>query len=257
MQPPHYDANKDYFALLGVHPQAATDAIKKAYRKLARRYHPDVSTIHNAKEKFQEIAEAYEVLSKHRDDYWRDFCRQQARLCRNVRRQSSSSSSATAQPSSRHARQAPIHGRDREITYPLTLRYAIRLLKLGYFYIPGLKVRMKFTREAFMNKTFRLKGKGYKGLFGGQPGDYLVRFELRLNSLNWRLEGSDLYGTIEVPRALLTPGTDLTLQSPSGRMEITVPDAYSSDDYIKVSNMGLPGDERYQPGDLYARLVAA
>ncbi|MDR9497795.1 MAG: DnaJ domain-containing protein [Hydrogenovibrio sp.] len=257
MQPPHYDANIDYFALLGIHPQAGEDVIKKAYRKMARRYHPDVSTIHNAKEKFQEIAEAYEVLSKHRDAYWRDFCRRQSRFCQSMQANRRPRPNRPTAGGFQSARQEPIDGRDREITYPLTLRYAIRLLKLGYFYIPGLKVRMKFTREAFMDKTFRLKGKGYKGLFGGRDGDYLVRFELRLHSMNWRLEGSDLYGTIEVPKALLVPGTELTLQSPSGRMQVTVPEGYSPEDYIKVCDMGLPGDERFQPGDLYARLIAA
>ncbi len=70
-----YDASKDYFALLGVHQQACEKTIKQAYRKMARRYHPDVSKIHNATEKFQEISEAYEVLTKFRDAYWRDYSR--------------------------------------------------------------------------------------------------------------------------------------------------------------------------------------
>src|SRR5688572_21350410 len=53
---------KDYYATLGVDKKAGADEIKKAYRKLARRYHPDVSKEKDAKEKFQEVAEAYETL---------------------------------------------------------------------------------------------------------------------------------------------------------------------------------------------------
>ena len=53
---------KDYYKTLGLERGAGDDDIKKAYRKLARRYHPDVSKEANAKEKFQEVAEAYETL---------------------------------------------------------------------------------------------------------------------------------------------------------------------------------------------------
>src|SRR6185503_10815569 len=53
---------KDYYAILGVDKKAGADEIKKAYRKLARKYHPDVSKEKDAKEKFQDVSEAYETL---------------------------------------------------------------------------------------------------------------------------------------------------------------------------------------------------
>lgn len=261
----NYDATIDYFALLGVHYNACEKTVKQAYRKMARRFHPDVSKIHNATEKFQEISQAYEVLSKHREAYCRDYDSFSRKPHQTNTQKSSTQSTQqqthrqpnTGSGATYRRRQKPIRGKDRMITYPLTLRYAIRLLKIGYFYIPGLKVKMKFTREAFTDKTFRLKGKGYTGLFGGEAGDFLVKFAIKVESLKWSLKGDDLYGTISVPESLLVPGNQLDLDSPSGTMKIIIPIDYSPNEYIKVQNMGLPADNENSAGHLYTKLIAA
>lgn len=274
-----YDLSIDYFAVLGVHYGACEKTVKLMYRKMARRYHPDVSTIHDAQKRFQDISVAYEILKKHRDAYCRDHeCHKKSAL--NHRNQAKSQTDSAAskarytgqspnsdshsddrQQSEGYSRQAyrtqkPIDGKNRVIIYPLTLRYAIRLLKLGSFYIPGLKVKMKFTREAFEGKTFRLEGKGYSGLFGGKKGDFLVRFNIKLDRVKYQLENGDIYGEFSVPTVLLQEGKILELESPSGRLSFTVPTSYSSNDYIKVQSMGLPADELLPAGHFYARLVA-
>jgi curved DNA-binding protein len=264
----HFDANKDYFAVLGLHNQACEKTIKLTYRRLARRFHPDVSKMPDATLKFQEIAEAYEVLSKHRDAYCRAFGRFNT-ADSGFQRSNQSSEEKTAQARSdegfkyhdyqahSHWKRAPIDGKDRIICYPLTLRYAIRLLQQGHFYIPGLKLKMKFTRDAFQGKTFRLRGKGYQGLFGGQPGDYLVSFNINQESLSWKLQGADLYGDVKVPKSLLVPGSRVQFDSPVGALSLVVPANYNQNEFIKVQNKGLPSDERGLAGHLYARLIAA
>lgn len=260
----HFDINKDYFAVLGVHSQACEKTVKLAYRRLARRYHPDVSTMPDATVKFQEIAEAYEVLSKHRDAYCRAHHRSSSHHSQYQQHTSSWQSqrhhtqeNQRDYQTHRQWQRAPINGKDRVIAYPLTLRYAIRLLQQGYFYIPGLKLKMKFTRQAFEGKTFRLKGKGYQGLFGGRAGDYLVSFKISQESLSWKLKGADLYGEVKVPKSLLVPGSKVQFESPVGSLTVVVPSNYCQQDFIKVHNKGLPSDERGLAGHLYARLIAA
>jgi curved DNA-binding protein len=260
----NFDVTKDYFAVLGLHAQACEKTVKLAYRRLARRYHPDVSKIPDATTKFQEIAEAYEVLSKYREAYCREFGRQGQRSSKTQGSHSSSQSGWNAQDfqsryqsQRQHWQRTPVNGKDRVIQYPLTLRYAIRLLQQGYFYIPGLKVKMKFTRQAFEGKTFRLKGKGYQGLFGGEPGDYLVSFKINMDSLTWKLKGADLYGEVKVPKSLLVAGSEVQFESPVGSLRVVIPQNYQQDDFIKVHNKGLPSDGRGLAGHLYARLIAA
>ncbi|WP_044409752.1 DnaJ domain-containing protein [Thiomicrospira microaerophila] len=265
----HFDANKDYFAVLGLHNQACEKTIKLTYRRLARRYHPDVSKMPDATLKFQEISEAYEVLSKYRDAYCRAFSRFNASASGFQRRPASSEDGASKAHTDEgfkrhdyhqthsHWKRAPINGKDRVICYPLTLRYAIRLLQQGYFYIPGLKIKMKFTRHAFEGKTFRLQGKGYQGLFGGKPGDYLVSFNISQESLSWKLQGADLYGDVKVPKSLLVAGGKVQFDSPVGPLTLVVPANYNQNEFIKVQNKGLPSDERGLAGHLYARLIAA
>lgn len=253
-----FDANKDYFAVLGVGQDACASSLKRAYRQLARRYHPDVSDHHDATAKFQEVAEAYEVLTKHRDAY---ICEFQRRTrpgfgARDKNRTRSSWQQNYASGSQPWTRQ-PIDGKDRTISYPLTLRYAIRLLEQGFFFIPGLKIKMRFTRQAFEGKTFRLRGKGYQGMFGGEPGDFLVSFKIAKDSLSWQLKGADIYGDVRVPKSLLTAGSKVQFESPVGQIVLEVPPSYRQTDFIKIRNKGLPAGGVGLAGHLYARLVAA
>lgn len=271
-----YDPLMDYFAVLGVHQGACEQSVKLAYRKMARRYHPDVSKMVDAKARFQEVAAAYEVLSKHRQSYCRDYAH--ARRCKHAYAKPGKKSEPSATDSSSRTHQSqqnahqqeapngwqnasraqkPLDGKNRLITYPLTLRYAIRLLKLGVFYIPGLKLNMKFTRQAFEGKTFRIAGKGYSGLFGGKAGDYLVRFNINIDSVRYQLKGADMYATFLVAKSQLIPGNRLNLDAPSGHFSLQVPYDYAPSQFIKVPGMGLPADARQRAGDLYAKLLAS
>lgn len=259
-----FDPNKDYFAVLGVEQDACSSSLKRAYRQLARRYHPDVSDLQDATVRFQEVAEAYEVLTKHRDAYLSEFQRRTRSGSGNDWEKTAQNSARgrsswrqTYSSGTRPWTRQPINGKDRSISYPLTLRYAIRLLEQGFFFIPGLKIKMKFTRQAFEGKTFRLRGKGYQGMFGGEPGDFLVSFRITQDSLSWQLKGADIYGDVRVPKSLLTAGSKVQFESPVGQIVLEVPPSYRQTEFIKIYNKGLPADGAGLAGHLYARLVAA
>lgn len=270
---PKYDVSVDYFAVLGVHYGASAQTVKLAYRKMARRYHPDVSKIHDAHRRFQEVAFAYEVLTKHRENYCKKYDLQQVRshgfspkktykeptnntekASQEQPKQAKTSSQKTKQ--TKYRSHKPINGKDRVVVYPLTLRYAIRLLNLGSFYIPGLKVKMKFTRKAFSGKTFRLKGKGYSGLFGGAKGDFLVKFSIKNDSGRYQLKDGDIYCSYTLPKSQLVPGSEIAFEAVSGRVEFVIPSPYLPKTFIKVPGKGLPEDKITAAGDLYVQLVA-
>ena len=334
-----FDANIDYFALLGVAYDAQADEVKKGYRKMARRYHPDVSTLSDAQSRFQDVANAYEILTKYREAYlrarkvllttreWerqrqerekakqqqasqarrsyeqmraeyerthsgRDYAQTRStqqttdnRYGRNTgqsesftERRSTQSQDAQSyrshqpqqqsQSQSSHAKQsesassdttfnrrlAPINGKDREVHYPLTLRYAIRLLKAGVFHIPGLNIKMRFTRTAFLGKRFRLKGRGYKGLFGGESGDFYVSFDIKTKTDRFTLIDADIHAVYQVPHVLLKPGHKLSLDSPGGMLEWIVDAQMLEQQPVRFKGWGLPAEGTLPAGDLLAHI---
>ena len=315
-----FDKSIDYFALLGVHFDADETIVKKGYRKMARRYHPDVSQLDDATSRFQEVANAYEVLTKFRDDYvrarkthltteqWvkdrreREASRPQSHS-RNQQSQTQSQQSAnqgynfykdyqrhtdssghSSQNQSQNHRQyrqeefdfddkkskhssdnahsdtifgrrlAPIDGKDRVVEYPLTLRYAIRLLKNGVFHLPGLQVQMRFDRRALEGKRFRLSGLGYKGLFGGKSGDFIVKFDVKVQTERFHLNGADIIASYQVPEILLTEGNILSLDSPAGRIEWAVETEKLKQQPVVFKGLGLPEDRVHPAGNLLATI---
>src|SRR5262245_11677885 len=186
---------KDYYKILGVPRDAGEDEIKKAYRKLARKYHPDVSKEANAKEKFQEVSEAYETLKdqekraaydslgSHRPgqdfrpppDWFNRFGRGDdeadlggidlsdlfASFGRGFQR-----------------RDFKIPGEDYEVTVPLTLEALARGGVEREFRIGDKTVRARIPRGAVDGERLRLRGKGGPGANGGPAGDLYLNISL-------------------------------------------------------------------------------
>jgi curved DNA-binding protein len=272
---------KDYYKTLGVERGASDEDIKKAYRKLARKYHPDVSKETNAKERFQEVAEAYETLKdkekraaydslgSHRagqdfrppPDWYQRFggTGEEEDLSGIDLSDLFESLGARfgARPGSartygfRRGGSMRLPGEDYEATLPLTIEEAAvgveRELQLD-----GRNVRVRIPRGATDGERLRIPGKGGPGVNGGPAGDLYLNISLRPHAL-YKASGHDL--EIDVP---LTPseaalGAQIEIPTLGGRVAVKVPAGSASGQRLRLSGKGLPRPKG-DAGDLYARL---
>src|SRR5712691_6517737 len=183
---------KDYYKILGVPRGANEDEIKKAYRKLARKYHPDVSKEANAKEKFQDVSEAYETLrdkekraaydslGSHRPgqdfrpppDWFDRFGAGQAEDLRGVDLSDLFESMGIFGRAGRagsRGRTMQFPGEDYEVAVRLSLEEAYRGTERE-FRFDGRAMRARIPRGATDGQRLRLRGKGGPGVNGGPPG---------------------------------------------------------------------------------------
>jgi len=275
---------KDYYSILGVERGASADVIKNAYRKLARKYHPDVSKEKDAEERFKDIAEAYKTLKdpetraaydqlgSHRPgeefqappDWAEHFGGQQfsfedldlgdlfetlaGRRRRGQRRGP--------------AGMGPIPGQDYDVVARISLEDAYRgaLIDLnlempeydaeGRMHRVQQQFKARIPKGATEGQRLRLPGKGGKGLNGGRDGDLYLHIELQPHRL-YRVNGHDLY--LDLPLAPWEAALGASVEVPTlgGRVRLKVPPATQTGQKLRLSKHGLPRP-RGEPGDLYA-----
>jgi curved DNA-binding protein len=267
---------KDYYKILGVARGASEEEIKKAYRKLARKYHPDVSKEPNAKEKFQEVSEAYETLrdkekraaydslgSSFRPgqdfrpppDWFDRFGSGRAEDLRDIdlsdlfEQMGIFGRAGTRRGG--FGRNVPIPGEDYEAAVRITLEEAARGTERE-FQIDGKTLRARIPKGAIDGQRLRLRGKGGAGMNGGPPGDIYLQIVVEPHPL-FKTRGHDL--DIEVP---LTPweaalGAQIEVPTLEGRVTMKVPPGSKSGQKLRLAGKGLPKPGG-GAGDLYAVL---
>ncbi|WLS79096.1 curved DNA-binding protein [Erwinia pyri] len=277
---------KDYYALLEVDPSADLKTIKTAYRRLARKYHPDVSTDADAERKFKLMAEAYEVLkdSERRAEY------DQLRQHRDDPRFSGASPGAGGghwqheqggagdysdffeSVFGRHAsgfqgqtrRHPPRRGQDLEMEVPLfleetlagdsrTVSFTVPVLDESGRQIDEVKKTLKVKIPAGVTdgERIRLKGQGVAGSQGAANGDLYLVIRLAPHPL-FEVDGQNLH--IVVPVAPWEAALGATVQVPTltGKISLTIPPASQNGQRLRVRGKGLSG--KTSSGDLYAIL---
>ncbi|MGH8850931.1 MAG: DnaJ C-terminal domain-containing protein [Casimicrobiaceae bacterium] len=273
---------KDYYAILGVQRGASEDEIKKAYRKLARKYHPDVSKEADAEARFKEMGEAYATLKDREKRAAYDQLGQQRpgeefRPPPEWATQFGDAGGAfdemdladlfasLAGHPGRSGRRGPasaMRGQDYEIAVPITLEDAFQGTHLNLdlttteFDAQGAPrrvpriIKARVPKGATEGQSLRLPGQGGKGINGGPAGDVYLTIALRPHRL-YRAAGHDLFLDLA-----LTPweaGLGATVEVPTlaGPVNLRVPAGTRTGQQLRLSGRGLPRPQG-SAGDLYA-----
>ncbi len=256
---------KSLYETLGISENASADEIKKAYRKLARKYHPDVNKDDEAIEKFKEINAAYEVLSdkKKKDEYdmygdqifggqnFHDFAQNQAgnvdldELLRNIFGGGAGFGGGFG--SSAHGGGAV----DLDQRTTITIPFAVSVLGgKHHVSINGESFDIKIPAGIKSGETLRVRGKGNVGM-GGQRGDLLIKVEVA-PSPTFERKGDDLYATMDVPLKEALFGGKVTFESPiHGEITIKVPQNTKNGQKFRVRGKGVINRKTALHGNLY------
>lgn len=260
---------KDYYAALGVPRDADAEAIRKAYRKLARRHHPDVSTEPGAEARFKEAAEAYatlkdperraayDQLGQHRsgEDFtaspeWWQAHAQAGHAFGDV-----DLADLLAAMGARHAPggNRPRHGEDYEAIARINLEQAHRgtTVNLDIRHADGSRtLAVTIPAGVTQGQRLRLRGRGGKGHHGGSDGDIYLHIEVAPHPV-FRLDGHDLHFDLALAPWEAALGADVEIRTLDGPVLLTVPAGTRAGRRLRVRGRGLANGHGGR-GDLYA-----
>ncbi|KTC94371.1 DnaJ C-terminal domain-containing protein [Legionella erythra] len=271
---------KDYYQIMGLERDASPEEIKRAYRKLARKYHPDVSKEPGAEDKFKELGEAYEVLKdpekKAKYDQYGQYWKQQQsgfRPGENAYRHESFNEGDTAdfedfissifrhRQQQQHANFYDFGQQDIHAKLPINLedsyRGAEKTIQLkvpvydrqGHGEYQTRAVKVKIPVGIGDGQQIRLKGQGGK-VDGQPPGDLYI--EISIQPHPWfRLDKKDIY--LQLPVAPWEAALGATVQVPTlgGPVNLKIPAQSQSGKQMRLKGRGLPGNPA---GDQYVSL---
>ncbi|MCB4751469.1 MAG: DnaJ domain-containing protein [Sulfurovum sp.] len=251
--------SKSLYETLGVSENASADEIKKSYRKLARKYHPDINKDPEAQEKFKEINAAYEVLSDSEkkaqyDQFgdqmfggqnFHDFARGQGTgvdLDEILRQMFGGAGGGFGGFGGFQTPDLDIHTR---ITVPFMVS------------INGGKHHININNQSFDIKipagikhgeTLRVRGKGKE--HNGHRGDLLIKIEI-VNSSEYERKGNDLHKTFDVPLKEALFGGKVEVETPSKEVSLKVPKNTKNGQKFRLKSQGVLDRKTALRGDLY------
>ncbi|MEW6594092.1 MAG: DnaJ C-terminal domain-containing protein [Thermodesulfobacteriota bacterium] len=285
----------DYYEQLGVKKGASADEIKKAYRKLALKYHPDRNQGNKeAEEQFKKISEAYAVLSdpekrQQYDTFGSAGFQQrfsQEDIFRNVDLgdilREFGINMGGGRATFRTAggmegagffddlfgmggghgfrtshRAQPVKGSDLSLELPITLEEALHGTEKTIALGHGDKVSVKVPAGIESGKKLRLAGKGSPSPMGGSPGDLYLTITVLPHRLFTR-EGTNLVVDAEVNYSGLALGSEVSVPTLDGRqLKVKVPAGSQPGAKLRLKGQGLPSGPKGQRGDLLARLTVS
>lgn len=260
---------KDYYEVIGVEHDASSVDIKRAYRRLARKYHPDVSKETDAEARFKELGEAYEVLKDPEKRAAYDRLGSSWKEGQDFRPPPDWDFHSEARPDAEHfsdffeslfggvrgTESAAFRGRgfDQSAQVSITLEEAFagtnRSLALTHVEPdaggrPARKTRqlnVKIPAGVTNGQQIRLTGQGTVGIGGGPPGDLFLQVQLLPHRL-FRLEGKHVQ--LELP---ITPweaalGETVRVPTLSGEVDLRIPKGSQAGQQLRLKGKGLPGN---------------
>jgi len=281
-------ATKDYYEMLGLHKNANDDEIKRAYRKLAMKFHPDRNpNKKDAEERFKEINEAYAVLSDKekrkqydtfgaegfhqrfsQEDIFRGFDFDEilsglfgGRGRREFRFGGRSGSDFGdlfgRQSGYQDMSRMPQRGEDIVYEMVISLEEAAYGGEKRISYRKDGKVEevsVKIPRGIPSGKKLRLAGKGMEGRKGGPPGDLYLQVSIKDHSVFTR-EGNDLMVEKEINFSEAVLGTTIEVPTLEGTKKVKVPSGTQSHTKMRLKGLGLPHFQGEGKGDEYVKVV--
>jgi len=274
---------KDYYAVMGVARDATQDEIKRAYRKLARKYHPDVSKEADAERRFKELGEAYEVLKdpEKRAAYdqlgssWRpgqefrpppdwdtgfefsgggytdadgggfsDFF--ESLFGRGGHFRSAGFGHRTHTPGRGEDHHSRVDVSLEDAFHGATLSLQLRVPEYdahGRLSSHPRKLQVKIPRGVTSGRRIRLAGQGGAGYNGGPAGDLFLEIHLKPHHL-YQVDGRDIFLTLPVTPWEAALGAKVQVPTLGGRVDLAIPSGARSGQKLRLKGRGLP-----VPGD--------
>ncbi|HET6556008.1 MAG TPA: J domain-containing protein [Prolixibacteraceae bacterium] len=266
----------DYYKILGINKNASDKEIKNAYRKLARKYHPDLHpNDKEAKAKFQQINEANEVLSDPEkrmkyDQYGKDWKHAEEFEKANSHQQHSSQSRNTGYTNIRdeaefsdffesmfggfgkggRGRQVKYRGEDYTAELHLELIDAYETHKRTMT-VNGKNIRITIPAGIENGQTIKIAGHGGEGINGGPNGDLYITFVIA-NHPRFKRLGNHLHTTVELDLYTAVLGGEMIVETLTGKVKLNVKPETQNGTKVKLSGKGFPVYKKPgEYGDLY------
>lgn len=267
----------DYYKVLGVAKTATEADIKKAYRKLARKYHPDLNpNDKEAEQKFKELNEANEVLSnaenrKKYDQYgehWKDGeayerSKQQQQQYQSNRQSGGFENYSNGgeysdffenifggRASGGRSRQTAFKGQDFNAELQLDLKDVYETHKRTLT-VNGKNIRLTIPAGVENGQVIKISGQGAEGANGGPKGDLYITFSIA-NHTNFKLDHNNLYTTVDIDLYTAVLGGEITANTFDGKVKLKVQEGTQNGTQVKLKGKGFPVYKKEGSfGDLY------
>jgi curved DNA-binding protein len=272
---------KDYYKVLGVSKSASQDEIKKAYRKLAVKYHPDKNEGNaKAEARFKEITEAYEVLGNAENRQKYDQMGANWKQYENMGNQGFGGFSGFSGGGSSRRRtggasfggggfsdffnsffggqfdewstgKSVYKGKDLEANLPLSWDEAFNGTE-KVLQAKNDRIKIKIKPGAYDGQKIRVKGKGGHAAGGGERGDLYITLQVAGNP-NYEQKGNDLYKTVTIDLYTAVLGGKVSVATPTKTINVPIAAGTSSGKKLRLKGLGAPSSSGGK-GDFYVQI---